>query len=59
MKALSGNAQMLIYLGKVRLGQREPEMIQNLAVNQHQIDQSHLIMQLQHEIEQLKNANKP
>ena len=57
MKALSGNAQMLIYLGKVRLGQREPEMIQSLAANQQQIDQSHLIMQLQHEIEELKRKN--
>ncbi len=57
-KAMKGYWPALLWLGKVRLGQREPEMIQSLAANQNQIDQSHLIMQLQHEIEQLKNGNK-
>ena len=57
-KAMNGYWPALLWLGKVRLGQREPEMTQNLAANQQQIDQSHYIMQLQHEIEMLKNENK-
>lgn len=54
-----GNADLLKFLARCELGMREPEMTQSLATNQQQIDQSHLIMQLQYEIEQLKNANKP
>ena len=57
-KAMKGYWPALLWLGKVRLGQREPEMTQMLAVNQKEIDQSAYIMQLEHEIVKLKNANK-
>lgn len=60
-KAMSGNISMLMWLGKVRLGQKEPENI-IAAANQPFIDQSHTIMRLEHEIFELKeqvNANKP
>ena len=58
-KAMQGNITMLTWLGKVRLGQKEPESTTLVAANQAFIDQSHLIMQLQHEIAELKaNANK-
>jgi hypothetical protein len=53
-----GNITALIFLARTRLGMREPELLSQLPSNQGQIDQSHLIMQLQYEIEQLKNANK-
>ncbi len=59
-KAMQGYWPALLWLGKVKLGQKEPETIQFLAVNQEQIDQSHLIMQLQNEINELRaNADKP
>ncbi len=57
-----GNAQLLMFLAKCELGMREPDNIQTLAANQQQIDQMHMLMQLQHENEELKkqlNANKP
>ena len=62
-KALSnkapGNSTMLIFLARCRLGMKEPEMAHLIATNQEQIDQSQLIMQLQHENAELKdNANK-
>ena len=53
-----GNADLLKFLAKCELGMKEPEVTHTLAANQAQIDQSHLIMQLQHEIEELKIANK-
>ena len=53
-KALKGNISLLIWLGKVRLGQREPEEIQAVAANQQQIDQTHRIMELEHELAELK-----
>lgn len=53
-KAMKGCWPALLWLGKVRLGQKEPEMIQLLAANQQQIDQSHRIMELEHALEQLK-----
>lgn len=60
MKALSGNVQMLIYLGKVKCEQKEPETTMTLAANQNQLDQSHRIMELEHQLEELKaDANKP
>jgi hypothetical protein len=59
-KAMKGYWPALLWLGKVRLGQREPEMIQQLANNQQQIDQSHRIMELEHQLAELKaNADKP
>lgn len=59
-KAAKGYWPALLWLGKVKLGQKEPELAQTLAANQPHLDQTHLIMQLQHEIAELKaNANKP
>lgn len=59
-KAMKGYWPALLWLGKVRLGQREPDIIYRMAENQEQIDQSHRIMELEHEIAELKaNANKP
>lgn len=54
-----GNSNLLVFLARCKLGYREPDVIHTLAANQVQIDQTHLIMQLQHEIEVLKaNADK-
>ncbi len=59
-KAMKGYWPALLWLGKVRLGQREPEMLNQVAANQPQLDQSHRIMELEHELAELKsNANKP
>ena len=63
-KAMKGYWPALLWLGKIRLGQKEPEQLQFIAANQSQIDQSHIIMQLQHENETLKsllgeNDHKP
>lgn len=55
-KAAKGYWPALQWLGKVRLGQREPELLNVLAANQPQIDQTHRIMELEHEIERLKAA---
>jgi hypothetical protein len=55
-----GNTTMLIFLARCRLGMREPDIVQHLAPNQDRLDQSHLIMELQHKITELEaNANKP
>lgn len=53
-KAMKGYWPALLWLGKVRCGQREPELIQQLAINQTHIDQTHRIMQLEHELAELK-----
>jgi len=59
-KAMKGYWPALLWLGKVRLGQKEPEMLNQLAANQTQLDQTHRIMELEHEIAELKsNAYKP
>jgi hypothetical protein len=55
MKALSGNVQMLIWLGKVDLGQKEPDMASLRPVNQTEIDKDHRIMQLEHELNKLRD----
>lgn len=52
-----GNSNLLIFLARCRLGMKEPEVVHNLAANQTQIDQSHLIMELQHKIAELEAAN--
>jgi hypothetical protein len=58
-KAMKGYWPALQWLGKVKLGQREPEMLNQLAHNQVHLDQSHRIMELEHQIEELKaNADK-
>lgn len=55
-----GNATLLMFLARCRVGMKEPETVHLVAANQAQLDQSHLIMQLQHENTELKaNANKP
>ena len=56
-KAMKGYWPALLWLGKVRLGQREPELLNQLAVNQPQIDQSHRIMELEHQLAELKAKN--
>lgn len=63
-KALSGNVPLLIWLGKIRLGQREPELLSSLPPSQEEIDKDHMIMQLQHRIDVLhevleKYGHKP
>jgi hypothetical protein len=60
-KAVKGNVTALIFLAKCNLGMREPEQLNVLAANQPQIDQTHEIMRLQHEIETLRAnlADKP
>lgn len=55
-KAVKGYWPALHWLLKVRLGQREPEAMQALAANQPQIDQRHYIMQLENEVQELKNG---
>ena len=56
----NGNQNLLIFLARCRLGMKEPETVHLLAANQPQIDQSHLIMQLQNRIAELEgNAHKP
>lgn len=57
MKALNGNVQLLMYLGKVKCGQKEPEIPVSLAPNQIQIDQSHRIMELENQLMEEKNKN--
>lgn len=55
-----GNAGLLIFLARCELGMKEPEQVHLVAANQDQIDESQLIMQLQHENAELKaNANQP
>ncbi len=59
-KAMKGYWPALLWLGKVRLGQKEPELLNQLAANQTQLDQTHRIMELEHQLAELKaNGNKP
>ena len=59
-KAMKGYWPALLWLGKIINGQKEPEPTMALAANQAQLDQSHKIMELEYELEKLKdNANKP
>ena len=58
-KALSGNIQMLLWLGKIRLGQKEPDLINTKAPSQEDINKDHIIMELQHKLAVLEeNANQ-
>ena len=54
-----GNSNILIFLARCRLGMKEPETTAGLATNQTMLDQTHLIMQLQHKITELENGNQP
>ena len=56
-KAMKGYWPALQWLGKIKLGQREPELISLLAANQTHLDQTHLIMQLEHKIAVLEAAH--
>jgi len=59
-KAMQGNITALIFLATRRIGMKEPESSTALSNAQTYIDQSHLIMQLQHRISELEaNANQP
>ncbi len=53
-KALSGNTTMLMWLGKVLCGQREPDTVSTIPANQSFIDDKHENMQLKHELAMLK-----
>lgn len=54
-----GNSNLLIFLARCLLGYREPAVTHNVAANQDQLDQSHLIMQLEHKIAELeRHADK-
>ncbi len=57
---MKGYWPAMLWLGKVRLGQREPEMLNQLANNQPMLDQSHRIMELEHQLAEAeaKNENK-
>ena len=52
-----GNAQLLLFMAKCILGFKEPEISHNLAANQTQIDQTHTIMMLQHQLSEEKSKN--
>ena len=56
-KAMKGYWPALLWLGKVRLGQKEPDMLSQLPANQQQIDQTHRIMELEHQLSLVKNDN--
>lgn len=49
-----GNAQMLIWLGKIRLGQREPEPVTILPPAQNELTKDQKIMELEHKIAELE-----
>ncbi len=54
-----GCSQLLLFLARCELGMKEPEITHNLAANQNQLDQTHLIMQLQNRIRELEeNGNQ-
>lgn len=54
------NPTMLIWLGKVRLGQREQDYAPALAPNQKDLDKDHIIMSQANELAELKaDADKP
>lgn len=52
-KALAGNVPMLLWLGKIRCGQREPDIASTKPPLEEQYDKDHLIMKLQHKIDQM------
>ncbi len=54
-----GCSQLLLFLARCELGMKEPEITHHLAANQNQLDQTHLIMQLQNRIRELEeNGNQ-
>ena len=58
-KAVKGYWPALLWLGKVRLGQKEPDVISSIPPTQDQIDKDQIIMQLQHRLSVLEeNGNQ-
>jgi hypothetical protein len=58
-KALKGYWPALLWNLQIRCGQKLPENSQFLAANQSSIDQSHRIMELEHQLEELRaNADQ-
>ena len=57
-KALEGNVTMLVWLGKIRCNQKEPDNIVLVPPQQNDIDKDHLIMQLQHKLAQIEEKNE-
>lgn len=59
LKALNnkapGNSNLLIFLARCRLGMKEPEG-STVAPNQSNIDQTHTIMRLQHQLAELEHS---
>jgi hypothetical protein len=53
-KAIQGNIQLLIWLGKIRCGQRDADAVAHLAPFQNVIDKEHEIMRLKNEIADMK-----
>jgi hypothetical protein len=56
MKALQGNVTMLMYLGKVKCGQKEPEQSTLLAPHQDMLELRHENMLLKAEIDKIKES---
>jgi AraC-like DNA-binding protein len=54
---VNANSNLLIFLCRCRLGMREPEALRTESPHQSAIDQSHIIMQLQHKIAMLEASN--
>ena len=55
--AIQGNVKLLIWLGKVRLGQKECGDTSSTSPEQEDIDKDHEIMQLKNELKKLKKKN--
>lgn len=53
-KALQGNVQLLIWLGKVRCGQRDADAQNNLAPYHDSLAKDHMIMELKNRISEMK-----
>ncbi len=58
MKALSGNVTLLMYLGRVKCGQKEPENMQMIPPHEESLSLRHENMILKSQLEKLLNANK-
>ena len=56
-KAMSGFWPALQWLGKIKLGQKEQEVVYQLAANQTGLDKDQKIMMLEHENAELKAKN--
>lgn len=52
-EAMNGNIKMLIWLGKVRCGQRENDVQSTIPAIQDDINKDHLIMELNYKVDTL------